>query len=370
MNETDRRKRSLADSRRIVVKCGTSSLTDESGRLDRGMVETLCDQVGRIMDSGRTVTMVASGAIGAGMGELDLSERPGTLPVLQAVAAVGQGQLMRAFHDTMERYGRRVGQVLVDRADFEHRGRYLNIRNTLFALHERQILPIVNENDAVSVDEIRFGDNDIIAAHVTNMLAAELLIILTTVEGVMDGERIVSAIDNIDEARGYVNHEKSRFGSGGMATKLTAVEMVTTAGEAAIIASAKKDDTLIRILDGENIGTFFTPSRSRLSSKRRWIGQAARSTGTIVIDGGAADALTARGKSLLPSGITDIAGEFTAGDIITVTGPDGTEIARGLSNYDSTQLRMIMGKRSGEILGILGDKPYDEAVHRNNMTLI
>ena len=302
------------------------------------------------------------------MGELNLSERPNSLPLIQAVAAVGQGQLMRAFHDAMEKHGKRVAQVLINRSDFENRARYLNIRNTMSALHERNILPIINENDAVSVDEIRFGDNDIIAALITNMIAADLLVLLTTVEGVMDGDQIVSNIHDIENAKQYLNNEKSRLGSGGMATKLAAAEMVTSAGEATVIASATTKDVLNRILAGENIGTFFDPSSGKLSSKKRWIGQAARCEGQISIDKGAATALTSGGKSLLPSGIIGIIGDFSTGDTISILSED-QEIARGLSNYSSAQLRTIMGKRSEEINIILEKNQYIEAIHRNNMVI-
>jgi len=363
-------RKSLSKVQQIVVKCGTSSLTDKSGKLDTRALQNICNQINTIMESGKSVTLVASGAIGAGMGELDLHERPDTLPMLQAVAAVGQGQLMRAFHDAMEKHQKRVGQVLVDRSDFEHRTRYLNIRNTMLALHERHVLPIINENDAVSVDEIRFGDNDIIAAHITNMLAADLLIMLTTVEGIMHNGKVISSVDSVEEAKNYIREDKSRLGSGGMVTKLAAAEMVTSAGEAAMIASAGTEKVLERILAGENTGTFFKPSDRKLPSRKRWIGQASRPGGTIKVDQGAAEALVSRGKSLLPSGINEILGDFSPGDTVSILSPDGKEIARGLTNYDSKQLQAIMGKQSSEIDSILGHKSYDEAIHRNNMTLM
>jgi len=359
----------LGDARSIVVKCGTSSLTEETGRLDPAAVSRLCKQLAELMESGRSVTLVASGAIGAGMGELDLSQRPETLPVLQAVAAIGQGQLMRAFHDEMQKHGRLVGQVLVDREDFEDRRRYLNIRNTLFALHERKILPVINENDVVSVDEIRFGDNDIIAAHITNMLSAEVLILLTVVSGIMDGDRTIDTVENIQQVRSLISGETSRLGSGGMDTKLAAAEMVTSAGEAAVIADITADDILRKIVSGDTIGTFFMPSDKKLSSRRRWIGQAARTVGSISVDNGAVIALRKHGKSLLPSGITAVEGEFSAGEIVSVVDQEGTELARGFTNYDSVQLKAIKGMQSIEIAGVIGDKPYDEAIHRNNMTL-
>ena len=369
MSVDQKRLDALGDTRSVVVKCGTSSLTESSGRLDPAAVSKLCAQLAKLMDSGRSVTLVASGAIGAGMGELDLPHRPETLPVLQAVAAVGQGQLMRAFHDEMEKHSCLVGQVLVDREDFEDRRRYLNIRNTLFALHERNILPVINENDVVSVDEIRFGDNDIIAAHITNMLSADVLILLTTVDGILDAEKTIDTVHDIAQVRLLVSGDKSRLGSGGMDTKLAAAEMVTSAGEAAVIANIAEDDILDRIVSGESIGTFFIPADKRLSSRRRWIGQAARAAGSIIVDEGAVRALKEHGKSLLPSGITAVDGEFSSGEIVSVLDSGGNELARGLTNYDSRQLKSIMGMQTSEIAGVIGDKPYDEAIHRNNMTL-
>ncbi len=361
----------ISQARRIVVKVGTSAITDQTGRLDQRTVRRLASQIADVMKSGVSVTLVASGAIGAGMAELDLPARPRTLPMLQAVAAVGQGQLMRTFHDAMGRRKLRVAQVLLTRDAFEDRTRYLNIRNTLLALHEAGVLPILNENDAVAVDELRYGDNDIIAAHVTNMLAADLLVMLTTVDGVLKGEAVMDVIERVDEevlalARG---RGKTRLGSGGMGSKLTAAGLVTRAGEAAVIANARTPDVLKRLLGGEAIGTVFVPARRKLTPRRRWIGQAAKTTGRIIIDAGASRALREGGKSLLPSGIRSVKGNFAKGATVGVFDDHGNEIARGLTNYSSEQLVKIQGRRTSQIAKILGDKPYDEAIHRNNMTL-
>ncbi len=361
----------ISQARRIVVKVGTSAITDQTGRLDQRTVRRLASQIADVMKSGVSVTLVASGAIGAGMAELDLPARPRTLPMLQAVAAVGQGQLMRTFHDAMGRRKLRVAQVLLTRDAFEDRTRYLNIRNTLLALHEAGVLPILNENDAVAVDELRYGDNDIIAAHVTNMLAADLLVMLTTVDGVLKGEAVMDVIERVDEevlalVRG---RGKTRLGSGGMGSKLTAAGLVTRAGEAAVIANARTPDVLKRLLAGEAVGTVFVPARRKLTPRRRWIGQAAKTAGRIIVDDGASRALRERGKSLLPSGISSVKGNFAKGATVAVLDAHGNEIARGLTNYSSEQLVKIQGRRTSQIAKILGDKPYDEAIHRNNMTL-
>lgn len=360
----------LTRAKRIVVKIGTSALTDESGRLDSRAVKRLAGQIADVMSNGVSVTLVASGAIGAGLGELNLSDRPKTLPKLQAVAAVGQGQLMRAFHDALARRRLRVAQVLLTRSDFEDRTRYLNIRNTLRALHELQALPILNENDAVAVDELRFGDNDIIAAHVTNMQAADVLVLLTTVDGVMADGKLLDVIEQVDAgAMSLDTGAKNRLGSGGMSSKLTAAGMVTRAGEAAVIANAHTPNVLKKLLAGQNVGTVFVPAKRKLSSRRRWIGQTARTAGQIIVDAGAATALRKRGKSLLPSGIRLVRGHFEKGATVAVLDEKGAEIARGLTNYSAEQLHQIRGLKTSQIAGILGDKPYDEAIHRNNMTL-
>ncbi|MBN1942291.1 MAG: glutamate 5-kinase [Phycisphaerae bacterium] len=360
----------LTRAKRIVVKIGTSAITDEAGRLDPRAVKRLAGQIADVTASGVSVTLVASGAIGAGMGELDLPERPRTLPMLQAVAAVGQGQLMRAFHDALVKRNLRVAQVLLTRGDFEDRTRYLNIRNTLRALHEMGALPILNENDAVAVDELRFGDNDIIAAHVTNMQAADVLVLLSTIDGVYDGDTLLDVIERVDgETLSLATGAKSRLGSGGMGSKLTAAGMVTRAGEAAVIANAHIPNVLKKLLAGENIGTVFVPAKRKLSSRRRWIGQTARTAGQIIVDAGAVAALTKRGKSLLPSGIRLVRGTFEKGATVAVLDETGAEIARGLTNYSAEQLQAIRGLKTSQIAKALGDKPYDEAIHRNNMTL-
>ncbi len=370
MPGTTVRQQILARTRRIVVKVGTNAITDERGRLDTRVVRALARQIAEQIHAGVSVTLVASGAIGAGLGELDLASRPKSLPKLQAVAAVGQGQLMRAFHDALKRHDIRVAQVLLTRGDFENRARYLNIRHTLRALHEMHVLPILNENDAVAVDEIRFGDNDIIAAHVTNLLAADALILLTTVDGVLAEGKVLDVIEQVDtRTLALAETARSALGSGGMGSKLTAAGMVVLAGEAAVIANARTPNVLKKLLGGKNVGTIFVPARRKLSSRRRWIGQASRAAGQIVVDAGAAAALTQRGKSLLPSGIRSVVGQFEKGDTVAVLNEHGREIARGLSNYSAQQLRKIKGLKTAQIAKTLGQKSYDEAIHRNNLTL-
>jgi glutamate 5-kinase len=372
----------VKNARRVVVKLGTNALTDARGRLDVGFLNSFAAQVAGVVAAGVGVTVVSSGAVGAGMAELDLSERPKTLPMLQATAAVGQGQLMRRFYDAFESFGLKVAQILITRGDFEDRTRYLNIRNTIAALQECRAVPIINENDTVAVDELpggeagKFGDNDIIAALVTNMLRADLLVILSLltvggklVEGVVKDGQVVELIRDARAGKGLDTGQRTALGTGGMGTKLTAAQMVSAVGEVAVVANARTPDVLPRILSGEKLGTLMVPAADKMSSKRRWIAQAARAGGKLSIDAGAAKALVEGGKSLLPSGITYVEGKFARGANLAILGPDGRQIARGLTNYSSDEIHKIKGLKSAQIAKALGDKPYDEVIHRNNMTL-
>lgn len=364
------RQRIIPSAKRIVVKVGTNTVCHASGGVNHEAVEALAVQIAALIHKGIGMTLVASGAIGTGLAELGLTGRPKAMPMLQGVAAIGQGQLMRTFHDAFARLGVRVGQVLLTREDFEYRRRYLNIRNTLAALRQMGALAIVNENDTVAVEEIRFGENDILAALVANMLGAELLVFLTSVDGVLDGGKVLDVIEQVDEkVLALVTRERSSLGSGGMATKLAAAGMVSRAGAVVVVAPARMPDVLARLLAGEQIGTVFLPARRRMSSRRRWIGQASRVAGRILVDAGAAKALLSSGKSLLPSGITAVAGKFAKGTIVAVLDPTGREIARGQTNYSADQIDKIKGLKTGQIAKVLGEKPCDEVIHRNNMTL-
>ncbi|MBI5722763.1 MAG: glutamate 5-kinase [Planctomycetes bacterium] len=365
------RQQILARARKIVVKVGTNALTGRTGRLDPAMVGQLAGQIARVMAGGTAVTLVASGAIGAGMAELDLPDRPGEIAMLQATAAVGQGQLMRQFHDAFASHGLKVAQVLLTREDFENRKRYLNIRNTLSALAKLRVVPIINENDAVAVEEIRYGDNDIISAHLANMLRADVLVLLSVVDGVLHDGKVLDVIERVDEgALSVAGEHRSRLGSGGMKSKMAAAGLVTAAGEIAVIANAREPDVLPRLLAGERVGTVFLPARRKMSSRLRWIGQAARTAGSIVIDDGAVRAIVQNGKSLLPSGVLAVAGQFRKGATVAIRDGAGRDIAKGIVNYSAAQLDRIKGLKTAQIAKVLGDKPADEVIHRNNMTLV
>jgi glutamate 5-kinase len=370
MSGTNVRQNVLANARKIVVKVGTNAICKSTGHPDEEAIASLAEQIARAMKSGVSVTMVASGAIGAGIGELNLKARPRTTPHLQATAAVGQGQLMRTFHDIFARYGVSVAQVLVTRSDFEDHQRYLNIRNTLAALDEYGALAIINENDTVAIEELRYGENDVLAAIVTNMLSAEMLVLLTVVDGVLSDGEVVDVITRVDDdTMSLVGGSASKFGTGGMATKLQAADMVIRAGEATVIANARTPDVLTRLLAGEALGTVFVPAERKMSSKRRWIGLTARPDGKITVDSGAAAALLDRGKSLLPSGVTGVEGAFTKGDTVTIVDEQDREIARGLTNYSAEHIEAIKGLKTDQIAAAIGDKPYNEVIHRNNMAV-
>jgi glutamate 5-kinase len=366
------RGRYLADVRTVVVKLGTQLLSDKEGRLDAGFIATIAGQVAALRSRGIRVTVVSSGAVGAGLRELNQSKRPTDLARLQAVAAVGQPRLINIWATAFSPHGMPVAQVLLTREDIDDRTRFLNLRNTIHAVHELGAVPIINENDTVSTDElvkISFGDNDILAAMVAHALRAELLVLLSVVDGVLDaGGRPVRIVEKAEEARELVRAEKSALGKGGFSSKLEAARMVTGSGESMVVADGRMVDVLPRLLSGEPLGTLFIPFARKSSSKSRWIG-AARPVGMVFVDDGAAAALTEKNKSLLPAGIFRVEGEFQRGDVVAIRKSDGTQIARGLSNYAADDVRRILGKKTREIREILAHGAYDEVIHRDNLAL-
>jgi len=356
----------------IVVKVGTNALTDPAGRLDHAIIRSLAkDIAGLKREKKIRVTLVSSGAIGAGMAELNLPARPKDLSMLQATAAVGQSLLMRYFAEALKPYELHVGQILVTRHDFEDRLRYLNLRNCIHALHQSHCLPIINENDAVAVDEIRFGDNDLIAAHVTNLLQADLLILLSVVDGLLDQDgKVRDLVTEMDESvASMVTREKSSRGTGGMGSKLIAAGTVQTAGKPVIIANGKTPGIIGKLLAGEALGTLVVPGKRRLSARSRWIGLTAKTRGVIVVDAGAAAALK-NNKSLLAGGIVSASGDFETGDAVAIEDASGKLVARGLTNYSRGDVEKIKGHKSRDFAALLGsDTWYDEVVHRDDMVI-
>jgi glutamate 5-kinase len=367
----------IAQARTVVVKVGTNVLTGEDGRLAPGRLDSLVDQLHRIRSGGRHVALVSSGAIGAGVGRLALEKRPGDLPQLQACAAVGQSFLMRAYQDGLDRHGITAAQILLTAGDFDSRSRYLNVRNTIRTLFEFEVLPIINENDTVSVAEIRFGDNDHLAAMVTNLLRAELLVLLTNVDGLFDGDpqnpasKKLDTVPIIDGAvMDLAGSKKSTLGVGGMRSKLRAARLATAAGESVIMANGSTPDILDAIFAGEPVGSLFLPHGSSIPSWKRWLGYTARPKGRLVVDAGAKAAVLERGRSLLPIGVVRVQGDFEKGDVVALCDGDGVEFARGLTNYPAVDAGRILGLRSEQIAEILGGVPYEEIVHRDNLVVI
>jgi glutamate 5-kinase len=363
----------LGSIRSLVVKLGTQLLSDANGRLDTGFVATIAAQIAELRNQGVRITIVSSGAIGCGLKELGLSQRPTDLAKLQAVAAVGQRRLMDVWAAAFEVHHLPVAQLLLTREDINDRTRFLNLRNTISAVHEMNSIPIVNENDSVSTVElvkISFGDNDILAALLAHALHANLLILLTVVDGLLgEKDQPVRLVKKAREGHGLVRKEKSPLGTGGMDSKLQAARMVNDAGDAMIIADGRTDRILPRLLAGEELGTLFVPEAGKKRSSRgRWIGSV-HPAGTLVVDDGARKALIENNKSLLPAGITKVTGDFARGDIVAITTSDGTLIARGLCNYSASDMAVIHGKKTRQIRELLADAAYDEAVHRDNLII-
>lgn len=373
MPSTSLRQQSMCKVRNVVVKVGTNLLTDRAGKLDQRMIANIARQIGKLHERGVQVTLVSSGAVGSGMGITGTAKRPKELRALQALAAVGQPALMTLYTRALSRLGLHAGQVLVTRTDFEQRTRYLNIRHTISALQRLRAIPIINENDTIAVDELdRFADNDTIAALMTNLLRADLLVLLTVAEGLLDAEgRRIDLVPRIGpEVLKLVRAERSALGSGGMASKLMAAKMVSDAGECVVIADGRVKNVLPRLLDGEQLGSIFAPALRKMSARDRWIRGAVRPKGTLTLDDGAVEAVLKGGKSLLPRGITAVVGKFARGAVVALADNQNRIIAHGVSSYASSELEIIKGRKSSEIAALLGSKLFDEAVHRDNLVLI
>ena len=358
--------------RAIVVKLGTQLLTDGNGKLDPALFARVAQQVAALKERGIRVTLVSSGAVGAGVSEMRLEKRPTDLSRLQAIAAIGQRHLMDAWDQAFRPHRMPVAQLLLTREDIDDRTRFLNVRNTIHAAQELGAVPIINENDTISTDElvkITFGDNDMLAAVIASALRADLLVLLTVVDGLLDESgKPVRIVSSVAQARELVRSEKSALGKGGMESKLGTAKLVTDSGEAMVIADGRDGDVLLRILSGESVGTLFVPSQRKRSSRSRWIG-AARPAGSIYVDEGAARAVREKNKSLLPAGIVKVLGEIKPGDVVSIIGPDGALVARGLSNYSTGDIDRIRGKKTADVRALLADAAYDEVVHRDNLVI-
>ncbi|HEY6008174.1 MAG TPA: glutamate 5-kinase, partial [Geobacteraceae bacterium] len=353
-------------------------LTREDGGLDLEVIHGIADQVATARGMGREVIIVTSGAIAAGRGVLGLQDRPRTIPEKQAAAAVGQTRLMRAYEDAFAARSLTTAQLLLTRADLADRTRFLNARATIETLLARGVVPIINENDTVVVEEIKFGDNDNLSALVTNLADAQLLVILTDIDGFYDADprknpdaRLVPLVTAITkEVERAAGGTGSAVGTGGMATKIAAAKKAGKSGVATLMVNGRNDATLTRALAGEELGTMFLPAGESLTSRKHWIAYTLKPKGQLTVDAGAHKVLARHGRSLLPSGIVQVEGEFDRGACVRVCGPDGAEFARGLVDYAHTEVARLIGHRSGEIEAILGYKYGDEVIHRDNLVIL
>lgn len=373
---TSRRRQIFERAETIVVKVGTNVLSTDDDRLDPERIHLLAEQIQGICASGRKLILVSSGAIGAGMSLLGLKTRPKDLAHLQAAAATGQAHLIHLYDVALRPHGYHAAQLLLTANDFKNRDRYLNVRNTLLTLAEYRTIPIINENDTVSTAEIKLGDNDRLAAMVANLIPADVLIILSVVDGLLTGDpreptsQRIPVVEKYDaELLQLVSPSKSSRGTGGMLTKLDAVRTATAVGTDVVIAHGKRPNVLQQIVAGEDIGTLFTAEQDALPAWKRWIGYTLPPSGRFIIDDGARRALVDGGRSLLAIGIRSVEGDFQKGELVSLVDLNGTEVARGLSNYDAQTARSIAGQRTEDISRMLGPAGYDEVIHRDNLAV-
>ncbi len=375
LQEMPDRREVLINVKKVLIKIGTGVLTRKDG-LDLGIIDHLVEQIAKLRESGYQVVIVTSGAIASGRHRLGLTKLK-SMPEKQAAAAIGQGRLMRVYSNAFGKHKLYVAQILLTMSDLIDRRRFINVRNTLSKLLEWGIIPIINENDTVAVDEIKFGDNDQLAAMMANLMEADLLVNLTNTEGLYDRNpskgkraRLIKLVSNItQEIEHAATAESDTVGMGGMRSKVLAAKKVTACGIPYIIASGKRQSVLEEIFSGKETGTLFLPLKECLTSREYWIAFTLRSRGKLYLDDGAKNAILKRGKSLLPSGITRVEGEFKIGDPVICLDQEERLLAKGLVNYSSNEIRKIQGLKSSKIEQVLGYKHYDEVIHRDNMAV-
>ncbi|MFH1777896.1 MAG: glutamate 5-kinase [Candidatus Omnitrophota bacterium] len=358
--------------KRVVIKVGTSVLTSASNTIDQQEVKKIVDTIRWLRARNIRVILVSSGAIAFGMRVLGLKHRPKRLAELQACAALGQHRLMNMYDEVFSPYGCHIAQILLTADELHFRQRYLNARNTIFSLWNDNVLPIINENDTTATEEIKFGDNDKLSALVANLIEADLLIILSDVDGIYNSENeVIGVIEEITpEITRLAKGTNKATSLGGMRSKLEAAKIVTNSGISLLVANGRTPGLINKIFNGEAIGTLFIPRAAKMKARKRWIAFSCRIKGKIFIDQGAGIALIDKGKSLLCSGVINCVGNFAAGDIVGIYTNDKHEIARGITNYSNEELVKIQGRKTAEVLGILGYKNHDEIIHRNNLVIL
>ena len=359
------------------MKVGTSSITHPSGQLDIERIEKLCRQLVNQHFSGKEVLLVTSGAVAAGLGKLGYKEKPRSIPEKQAAAAVGQGILMHIYEKMFSEYGQVVAQLLLTKDDLQNRKRFLNSRNTLLTLLQKRVLPIINENDTVVVEEIKFGDNDTLGALVATLVNADLLILMSDIDGFYTEDprkdpeaTLIPLVPEIDEKiTSQAGKTGSTFASGGMFTKISAGKIAGNAGIPMVIANSKEENILNRLFAGENLGTLFLPRNTAPHARKKWIGFGSEIKGVLVADKGCRVALVDNGKSLLAKGILEVRGEFERGDVVSIINQEGEEFARGFIGYSSEEMEKIKGRHSDDFAALIGYKDSDAVIHRDDMLL-
>jgi len=378
VSEKSIRREALGKTKRIVIKVGSSILASVERGLHQDVFSRLVREISDLKREGYEVVIVSSGAIAAGMEKLGYKTRPQSITQKQATAAVGQTRLMNTYENLFSRHQQMVAQILLTHDDLSNRRRFLNARNTVLTLLGLGIVPIINENDTVAVDEIKFGDNDNLSALVTNLIEADLLIILTDIEGLCDSDprhnpnaRCIPVVEDIDmDMEGMIGDTDGEWRVGGMVSKIQAARKAARSGAPTVIACGTKEGILQQILKGKGVGTLILPKANTLSSRKHWIAFNLKPKGDVIVDEGAKKAIVQRGKSLLPSGIVEVRGSFNRGDPVLCVGPRGKEFARGLVNYSASELKRIRGLRTEQIEGALGYKYSDEVIHRDDLAVL
>lgn len=364
-------------AKRVVVKVGSNVLTEDHG-LNLKAIRAITRQICKLIDEGREVILVSSGAMASGMKKVGLPRRPDEIPKRQAIAAVGQAGLMIAYEKAFERYHKKVAQILLTHEDLSNRKRYLNARNTIYTLLSWQVIPIINENDTVAVEEIKLGDNDNLAAMITLLMDADVLINLTDINGLYTKDprkntdaKLIPMVNTIGKStEKYASDIPGALGTGGMLSKIKAAKKVTLAGIPMVIANGLHPNILTKVFSGKKQGTYFVPKTQRLNSRKCWIAFSLKPQGTITIDDGAANAILRKGKSLLPSGIVSVEEDFGIGAPVEFKSLNDDILGIGLVNYSAAEIRQIKGVKSNQIKSILGHKSYDEIIHRDNLALL
>jgi glutamate 5-kinase len=369
--------RNLSQIKRVVIKVGTTTLTHRNGKLNLYRLEQLTRQLADLQNQGKEVVIVTSGAVGVGKGRLGLTQKPASIVERQALAAIGQGLLMQVYEKLFAEYGLTVAQILLTRSDVSDRKRYLNARNTILTLLDYRVIPVINENDTVATEELKIGENDTLSALVTGLIDAELLILLSDIDGLYTGDphhepdaKLIPLVTEVTaEIKEMAGGSASRFGTGGMVTKIGAAQMAMASGASMVIMNGNDPAKIGRLFAGTPVGTVFVSKQPPVNHRKRWIAFGHQESGVLTVDYGAERALRQQGKSLLPSGVVEVAGDFEEGDLITIVSREQVKLGCGLTNYSSEQLVKIQGRKSSEVESILGYQAAAEVVHRDNLVI-